>query len=178
MTRRNLLAVCLLVAACAAPPAVAQLAPAAAHGRPDFVELVRREGATVVNISTTRPARVASDRNRAEPSQDDPSSDLFRRFVAPDALESQRWNVGSGFVITEDGYVLTNAHLVAFMEEATVRLLDRREFKARVVGVDPYTDVALLKIDATRLRKVRIGSAPRLEVGEWVAAIGSPFGFD
>jgi serine protease Do len=180
---RCLLCIGLAVIACSSPALGAHAAPAAgwsatAQVNPDFVELVRREGATVVNISSTRGGRSAAERERPELSPEDPRSDLFRRFSPPDALESQQLNVGSGFVISEDGYILTNAHLVALMDEATVKLRDRREFKARVVGLDPYTDIALIKIEATGLRKVKIGAPASLDVGEWVAAIGSPFGFE
>ena len=179
---RRLLAICLALAACVAPSLAAQPGrPAAsfstAVARPDFVDLVMREGATVVNISSTRGVSGIEERG-PDPSPDGPLSDLFRRFQPPDALEFQRRNTGSGFVISEDGYILTNAHLVAYGDEATVRLFDRREFKARVVGMDPYTDVALIKIDAAGLRKVKVGAAASLLAGEWVAAIGSPFGFE
>ena len=173
MTQRLLhfLLVLLATSACAAPvpPSVA----------PDFVTLVKQEGATVVNISTTRTVRDSE----LEPeipglSPDDPFYEFFRRFAPPGPHEYQARNLGSGFIISDDGYILTNAHLIADMGEATVKLLDRREFKAKVIGIDLRTDLALVKIDAKALRQVTIGDSSKLEVGEWVAAIGSPFGFE
>ncbi|HYL24772.1 MAG TPA: Do family serine endopeptidase, partial [Burkholderiales bacterium] len=135
------------------------------------------EGVSVVNVSSTRTVR------RPEGpvpglSPEDPLYEMFRRLLPPVPREYQAQSLGSGFIISEDGYLLTNAHVVAEMEEVTVKLLDRREFKAKVVGMDERTDVALLKIGVKGLRKVTIGDAAKLEVGEWVAAIGSPFGFE
>jgi serine protease Do len=144
---------------------------------PDFVSLVKREGATVVNISATRTVR-SNELDQQGLSPEDPFYDFFRRFLPPGPHEYQAHSLGSGFIISDDGYILTNAHVVADIDEATVKLVDRREFKAKVVGVDLRTDVALVKIDATGLRKVEIGEPAKLEVGEWVAAIGSPFGFE
>lgn len=180
---RCFIAIYLILAACSTPSFAAQPGLSAAFSAralvsSDFVDLVKREGATVVNISSTRAVRSMDQRDGSELLPDDPVSEILRRLFPPDALEFQRLNVGSGFVISEDGYILTNAHLVAYIDEATVKLVDRREFKARIVGLDLYTGVALIKIDATGLRKVKIGAASRLEVGEWVAAIGSPFGFE
>jgi serine protease Do len=177
------------LAACSPQPPVPRIAaqhtapesaPAATMPTiPDFVSLVRREGGTVVNISTTRTVR-GLDIEPEIPglSPDDPLYELFRRLFPPGPREYQAQSLGSGFIISEDGYVLTNAHVVADMDEATVKLLDRREFKAKVVGIDRRTDVALVKIAAKGLRKVTIGDPLKLEVGEWVAAIGSPFGFE
>jgi serine protease Do len=141
------------------------------------VSLVKREGATVVNISTTRTVR-GSGVDIPGLSPDDPFYEFFRRFGPPVPREYQARTLGSGFVITQDGYVLTNAHVVADVDEATVKLVDKREFEGKVIGVDRRTDVALIKIDASGLRTVTIGDASKLEVGEWVAAIGSPFGFE
>ena len=156
-------------------PATSAPAPVA----PDFVSLVKREGATVVNISAIRTVR-GGDAESGLPglSPEDPLYDFLRRFAPPGPREYQARSLGSGFILSEDGYVLTNAHVVAEIDEATVRLLDRREFKAKVIGVDERTDVALVKIEATGLRKVTMGDPATLEVGEWVATIGSPFGFD
>jgi serine protease Do len=148
---------------------------AAAAEVPDFVSLVKREGGAVVNISSTRTVRGA-ERGIPGLSPDDPLYEFFRRFFPPGEHLAQ--SLGSGFLVTDDGYILTNAHVVADMDEVTVKLVDKREFKARVVGVDRRTDVALVKIPARGLRAVRIGDASKLEVGEWVAAIGSPFGFE
>lgn len=165
MLKRFLLALCLL-----APVATgAQL--------PDFTDLVERQGTTVVNISTTQSARNAL----AIPNvpEDDPFYEFFRRFIpSPGPREFQSQSLGSGFVISNDGYILTNAHVVDAAEEITVKLNDKREFKAKVIGADRRTDIALLKIDASGLQAVRFGDPGRLKVGEWVVAIGSPFGFE
>jgi serine protease Do len=159
----------------ARPPAKS---PPAVTGLPDFTPLVEREGPAVVNVVTSRTIRGANP-----DLEDDPFFDFFRRFL-PDTPknappEQHGEGLGSGFIISADGYVLTNAHVITDADDVTVRLADsRREFKAKVVGADERTDVALLKIDATGLPTVTIGSAEQLKVGEWVAAIGSPFGFD
>jgi serine protease Do len=185
MIRRILGLSFALLAVCSPPPTAAQPAVAAgpaagvaAVALPDFASLVRREGATVVNISSTRTIRGIEVEPGTWLEPEDPLYEFFRRFLGPRAPEFQARSLGSGFIISEDGYILTNAHLVAEMDEATVKLVDKREFKAKVVGVDRRTDVALVKIDAAGLRKVTIGDPSRLEVGEWVAAIGSPFGFE
>lgn len=146
---------------------------------PDFTGLVEREGPAVVNISTVQTVR----RDQAFPRlpgipEDDPFYDFFRRFMPPGPREFQTRSLGSGFLISEDGYLLTNAHVVRDASEVTVKLTDRREFTARVVGVDMRSDVALLKIDASGLPAVRIGNPEQTRVGEWVLAIGSPFGFE
>jgi len=146
---------------------------------PDFTELVEKQGPAVVNISTTQ-----SVRNRLLPQapnlqEDDPFYEFFRRFIPqPGPREFQSQSLGSGFIISQDGYILTNAHVVETAEEITVKLTDKREFKAKVIGSDRRTDVALIKIDATGLPAVRFGDPGKLRVGEWVLAIGSPFGFE
>jgi serine protease Do len=156
-------------------------------GLPDFTELVERQGASVVNISTTQVIRGIT---RGQPfpfDEDDPMSDFFRRFIprqpgmpgtpaVPREFESR--SLGSGFIISADGFILTNAHVVDSADEILVRLTDKREFKAKVIGADKRTDVALIKIEATGLPAVRMGDPNVLKVGEWVVAIGSPFGFD
>jgi serine protease Do len=156
-----------------------------AQGRdlPDFTDLAEKQGPTVVNISTTqmRERRSGQGPNIEE---DDPLYDFFRRFIprppgpgqSPRELESR--SLGSGFIISADGYILTNAHVVDAADEITVRLTDKREFKARIIGADRRTDLALIKIEAAALPTVRMGDPNRLKVGEWVVAIGSPFGFD
>ncbi|MBI5658837.1 MAG: DegQ family serine endoprotease [Nitrosomonadales bacterium] len=153
--------------------------PASARELPDFTDLVENQGAAVVNISTTQTAR----NNQAvpgvpSPPRNDPFYDFFNRFApqVPRGRESQ--SLGSGFIISEDGYILTNAHVVGNAEGIAVRLTDKREFKARLIGVDKRTDVALIKIDASGLPKIAAGDPNLLKVGEWVLAIGSPFGFD
>jgi serine protease Do len=156
----------------AQPPAVP-----AARALPDFSTLVEQYGAAVVNISTTTRVRTQSEQLPVEPG--DPFYEFFRRFQIPmpqgDAI---RKGVGSGFIVSADGYILTNAHVVDDAAEVTVRLTDKREFQAKVLGIDKRTDVALVKISAKGLPAVRIGDATKARVGEWVAAIGSPFGLE
>jgi len=156
---------------------------AQARELPDFTELVERQGPAVVNISTAQTARahpqVPQMPNRDE---DDPFSEFFRRFMpqipGQPPQEFSTRSLGSGFVISADGYILTNAHVVDGADEITVRLIDKREFKAKVIGADKRTDVALIKIEASGLPVVKLGDPNKLKVGEWVLAIGSPFGFD
>ena len=155
---------------------------------PDFTELVEKQGPAVVNISTTQVVRGFGRGVQPFPfEEDDPTSDFFRRFFprqpgmpgapgVPREFESR--SLGSGFIISADGFILTNAHLVESADEIFVRLTDKREFKAKVIGSDKRTDVALIKIVATNLPTVRLGDPEILRVGEWVVAIGSPFGFD
>ncbi len=143
---------------------------------PDFTELVEKQGIAVVNISTTQI------NHRAQPwgglPQGDPFLEFFRRFAPLTPREPEAQSLGSGFMISSDGYILTNAHVVDNADKITVRLTDKREFKAKIIGVDKRTDVALLKIEATGLPKLNVGDPGKLKVGEWVVAIGSPFGFD
>ncbi|MCX7893903.1 MAG: DegQ family serine endoprotease [Burkholderiales bacterium] len=160
-------------------------ANAAAQGRelPDFTDLVEKQGGAVVNISTTQ-ARGRGLPQFPQLDEDDPLYDFFRRFAPrpgpgqPGPRQFEQQSLGSGFFISPDGYILTNAHVVEGAEEITVKLTDKREFKARVVGADKRTDVALLKIEATGLPTVRMGDPNKLRVGEWVVAIGAPFGFE
>lgn len=143
---------------------------------PSFVDLVKQQGNAVVNVSATR---TMESRQAVPIPEGDPFFEFFRRFGPPPPQgERQAQGLGSGFIISPDGYILTNAHVVADTDEISVKLTDKREFKARVVGADTYTDIALLKIDATGLPAVKIGQAQALEPGEWVAAIGAPFGFE
>lgn len=165
----------------------AQLVTPNRYGLPDFGDLVEAVGPAVVNISVIR-RQLASE---GMPIPDDPFYDLLRRFGIPlppgmgpgqpeRGPRSSR-GIGSGFIVSGDGYVLTNAHVVAERgadTEVTVRLSDRREFRAEVIGTDPRTDIALLKIDATDLPTVKTGDPEQSRVGEWVVAMGSPFGFD
>jgi serine protease Do len=160
------------------PQADASATPRAqASGLPDFTVLVETQGPAVVNVVTPRARGAATG---GAPT-DDPLFDFFRRFMPNPQQEpepEQRGQgIGSGFIISTDGYVLTNAHVVADSDEVTVRLADSREFKGKIVGVDTRTDVALLKVAATGLPTVKLGNSENLKVGEWVAAIGSPFGF-
>jgi serine protease Do len=156
-------------------------APAASYAvpaqLPDFTQLVEQEGKAVVNINTTQTVHdVVPD--VPEGLENDPFYEFFRRFAPPRPREYQAQSLGSGFILSPDGYVLTNAHVVGRADDIRVTLTDRREFKAKLIGADKSTDIALLKIDATNLPVVRLGSSARLKVGEWVVAIGSPFGFE
>ncbi len=150
-----------------------------ANGLPDFTELVEKQGASVVNVSTTQIVR-APQMFQGAPNlpENDPFYEFFRRFAPQMPREQESQSLGSGFIISSDGYILTNAHVVDRADKITVRLTDKREFKAKVIGADKRTDVALLKIEATGLPKVTLGNPEQLKVGEWVLAIGSPFGFD
>ncbi len=147
---------------------------------PDFTELVEKQGPAVVNVSTTQTIHNA----QAFPGmpnlpEGDPFYEFFRRFAPQQAPRDQETqSLGSGFIISDDGYILTNAHVVESADKITVRLTDKREFKAKVIGSDKRTDVALLKIEATGLPKISQGDPNLLKVGEWVLAIGSPFGFE
>jgi len=172
----------LVIAGCspssaATQPAAAPAATAAASVRGpgfDFTQLAKDEGPAVVNISVTK--EVAAQMPQLDPN--DPMNQFFRRFQGPIPRQAPEHGIGSGFIISPDGYILTNAHVVDGVKEVHVKLTDRREFTAKVVGTDPKTDVALIKIDAKNLPTVRIGSAKNIEVGQWVVAMGSPFGFE
>jgi len=143
---------------------------------PDFTELVEKQGPAVVNISTTQIIRNAHGLPNLP--EGDPFYEFFRRFAPQMPREQESQSLGSGFIISADGYIMTNAHVVDSAEKITVRLTDKREFRAKVIGADKRTDVALLKIEATGLPKITVGDPNKLKVGEWVVAIGSPFGFD
>jgi serine protease Do len=149
---------------------------------PDFAALVDQYGKAVVNVEVVQQARQA--RGPGGGPSDDPLLEFFRRFGLPapggDGPEDNMpaRGAGSGFIVSNDGYILTNAHVVAEADEVTVRLTDRREFAAKVIGFDPRSDVALIKIDAQDLPTVRIGDPAQVRPGEWVLAIGSPFGLD
>ena len=157
-------------------------AMAQSRGLPDFTELAEKQGAAVVNISTTQVTR-SSQMSPFPFDENDPAFEFFKRFIprspgggAPREFENR--SLGSGFIISNDGYILTNAHVVESADEVTVRLTDKREFKAKIIGADKRTDVALIRIEATGLPAVKMGDPAQLRVGEWVVAIGSPFGFD
>lgn len=154
------------------------MATNAAAQLPDFTELADKQSHAVVNITTTQDAKQIK-RGHKMPEPDD-MMDFFRRFMPPEGerfLPPRRGN-GSGFLISADGYILTNAHVVDEVDEVVVKLNDKREFRAKVIGTDDRTDVALLKINASNLPRVTIGDPDRLKVGEWVLAIGAPFGFE
>ena len=172
-------------------------APARAQSLPDFTELVEKVGPAVVNIRTLERGRTAVHSGNGAPEMDEDMLEFFRRFglpipnlpgqpnpsnprtprSAPDGEPQQR-GVGSGFILSNDGYVMTNAHVVDGADELLVTLTDKREFKAKLIGADKRSDVALVKIEASGLPTVRIGDVSRLKVGEWVIAIGSPFGLE
>lgn len=183
--RGPILALALLSAALpAALPGVAQ-----ATELPDFVTLVKQASPAVVNISTTQ--KIARGPQLALPEggipglpEGHPFGDLFKRFfeqMPPGAGGPQdraAQSLGSGFIISADGYILTNAHVVKGADSINVRLDDKQEYTAKLVGMDERTDVAVLKVEASGLPVVRIGDSDKLNVGEWVLAIGSPFGLD
>jgi serine protease Do len=169
-------------------PAVAQ----SVRTLPDFTDLVEQVGPSVVNIRTLEKTAARGEQNNAP---DDEMQEFFRRFFgvpmpSPNQPRQQRPNrqqqpeeeqprgVGSGFILSSDGFVMTNAHVVDGADQVIVTLPDKREFKARIVGADKRTDVAVVKIEATGLPAVKVGDVSRLKVGEWVMAIGSPFGLD
>ena len=166
-------------------------AAAAAQARelPDFTRLVEEQGNAVVNISTTQAVRrpAAGAVPPVPGMEDEEVLEFFRRFIprqpgpgpapGPGPRPESR-SLGSGFLISADGYILTNAHVVEGADEINVRLTDKREFKAKVIGTDRRTDIALIKIEGSGLPAVKFGDANKLRVGEWVVAIGSPFGFE
>ncbi len=169
--------------------ALAQSPSAAVRGLPDFTDLVEQVGPSVVNIRTLEKARPNTP---SAGGPDEEMQELFRRFFGvpmPNAprqgprqnrpeQEAQPRGVGSGFILSSDGFIMTNAHVVEGADEVMVTLPDKREFKARIVGADKRTDVAVVKIQATGLPAVKVGDVNRLRVGEWVMAIGSPFGLE
>jgi serine protease Do len=164
-------------------PAVA-VAPRGGVGLPDFSNLAATQGPAVVNISVSGMAKTsAMDLSGLDPNG--PLGEFLKRFGIPGpngrGVPQRRvptHGLGSGFIVSPDGVILTNAHVVADADEVTVKLVDKREFKAKVVGIDKQTDVAVLRIDAKELPTVKIGDPAKARVGEWVVAIGSPFGFE
>ena len=166
-------------AAANAPPAVAMGSTASAL-LPDFTGIVERNGPAVVNISVTHDARAdAATRQFPRIDPGSPLFEFFRQFPGsvPHGAVPEH-GMGSGFIVTPDGVILTNAHVIDGATEVTVKLTDRREFRAKVIGSDKPSDVAVLKIDAKDLPTVRLGSSMNEKVGEWVLAIGSPYGFE
>jgi serine protease Do len=150
---------------------------------PDFTRLVDDQGNAVVNISTTQAPRRTSALPQVPGMEDEEIQEFFRRFIprqppGPGPGRPESRSLGSGFIISGDGYILTNAHVVDGADEINVKFTDKREFKAKVIGADRRTDVALIKIDGSNLPTVRFGDPSKLKVGEWVVAIGSPFGFE
>lgn len=174
----------------ATSPAIA--APSVA-GLPDFTDMVEKAGPAVVNIRTT--AKMRSPQNGGAGSDDEEMQEFFRRFFGvpmprqperaprgngrqPQQEEEVPRGVGSGFIVSADGFIMTNAHVIDGADDVYVTLNDKREFKAKVIGADKRTDVALVKIEGANLPRLPIGDSSRLRAGEWVVAIGSPFGLD
>jgi serine protease Do len=162
------------------PPAQTAAAPASASASivlPDFASIAAQNSPAVVNISTSGTTKVGA-REVPQLDPNDPFSQFFRRFQPPAESEAPVHGMGSGFIVRPDGVILTNAHVVDGASEVTVKLADKREFQARVIGIDKPTDTAVLKIEAADLPAVRLGNPAQTGVGEWVLAIGSPFGFE
>ena len=181
-------------------PQVPVTSPALVNALPNFAPLVEKSGPAVVNVDVVQNPKTAGGGGDGDEdaegggggNEDDPLGDFFRRFGLPNGPngrgqgqgrgfqfqpQPQRGS-GSGFVVSPDGYILTNAHVVMDADQVTVKMNDRREYQAKVVGIDQRTDVAVIKIDAKNLPVVRIGDPTKLKPGEWVLAIGSPFGFE
>jgi len=159
--------------------------PNTAIALPNFSDIASKQGAAVVNVSVSGTVKTALSGISGLPGgpqmdPDDPFFEFFRRFQPPTGPRGgiPTQGLGSGFIVSADGVVLTNAHVVADADEVTVKLTDKREFKAKVIGADKLSDVAVLKIDARDLPTVKIGDTKNTRVGEWVVAIGSPFGFE
>src|SRR5713226_2843122 len=154
---------------------------AQARELPDFTRLVEEQGGAVVNISTTQAVR-RSALPQVPGIEDEEVLEFFRRFVPRQqpgpAPRPESRSLGSGFIISADGYILTNAHVVEGADEINVKFTDKRELKAKVIGADRRSDIAVIKVDAGGLPAVRFGDPAKLKVGEWVLAIGSPFGFE
>ena len=185
---------CVLAGAMAATASVAlaPLTPVIAQVRalPDFTDLVEQVGPSVVNIRTLEKA---AERNGSVDPAEEQMLEFFKRFGLPapniprqtprpnrsqPQEEPQSRGVGSGFILSSDGFIMTNAHVVEGADEVIVTLTDKREFKAKIIGADKRSDVAVVKIEATGLPAVKVGDLTRLKVGEWVMAIGSPFGLE
>ncbi len=161
--------------------------PVLAKDLPDFTELAEKQGPTVVNISITSVVHGGGAMGFPGMPNDENLQEFLRRFGIPGmpgmpgqegGQDYKTQSLGSGFIISSDGFILTNAHVVNEADEVLVKLSDKREFKAKIIGADKRTDVALIKIEATGLPKVVVGDPNALKVGEWVAAIGSPFGLE
>jgi serine protease Do len=152
-------------------------------GLPDFTSLVEEAGPAVVNIRVTQfGSRGDSGRGMQNQPGHEEIPEFFRRFFdvpgAPNGVQPDRQGAGSGFIIEADGYIITNHHVVDGADEIIIRMADRREFKAELIGSDPLSDIALLKVDARGLPTLKMGNSEELKRGEWVVAIGSPFNFD
>jgi len=166
-------------AAHAAVATVVAPSAGAPAGAPDFARITREQGPAVVNITVSGVRKTSAADLSGDEDGDDPM-EFFRRFQPGQGMEREVpvRGAGSGFIVDPNGLILTNAHVVDGANEVTVKLTDRREFTAKVLGSDPRTDIAVLKIDAKDLPVAKLGSTKSLSVGDWVLAIGSPFGFE
>jgi serine protease Do len=179
MVRKTLISVVLLIITISMNPVMARVS-----GLPDFTVLVEQAGPAVVNIQVTQ----FGERAKSNPQEGDEEfrqediPELFRRFFDapgnPNADQPDRRGAGSGFIFEDDGYIITNHHVVDGADQIIVRLADRREFEATLIGSDPTSDIALIKIEAENLPTLEMGESASLKAGEWVAAIGSPFNFE
>ncbi|MDB5894044.1 MAG: serine peptidase, partial [Rhodoferax sp.] len=187
---RSLALACAMAVAATAAVMPVESAVAQTRTLPDFTDLVEQIGPSVVNIRTLEKAAARGEANNG---MDEEMLEFFRRFGVPipntprqgprpprqqDPDEEQPRGVGSGFILSTDGLIMTNAHVVEGADEVIVTLTDKREFKAKIIGSDKRTDVAVVRIEATGLPAVKLGDVGRLKVGEWVMAIGSPFGLE
>ncbi|HEX2566083.1 MAG TPA: DegQ family serine endoprotease [Burkholderiales bacterium] len=152
-------------------------ANAPAQGVPNFASIVEANKGSVVNITVSSTEKAAAAPQMPDLGGDDPFSQFFRRFQGPQP-ELRKRGLGSGFVIGADGLIMTNAHVVDGATQVTVKFPDRREYKAKVLGIDKPSDIAVIKIDAKGLKPVKLGDPSTVQVGEWVLAIGSPYGFE
>ncbi|NML26643.1 Do family serine endopeptidase [Zoogloea dura] len=175
------------VPAGAAPAAADPPAAVGTAGVPDFARITQRYGPAVVNISVSGVRQVTVGPETADPTSDDADADSMQQFLrrfqqqfggSGASMQVPVRGQGSGFILSEDGLILTNAHVIASAHDVVVKLTDRREFRARVLGSDKRTDIAVLRIDAKQLPTVKVGNPTELQVGQWVLAIGSPFGFE
>jgi serine protease Do len=188
---RTLFTVLMLAGTVLVATAPLQTVSAQARALPDFTDLVDQVGPSVVNIRTMEKVSQRAQQGSGNPGEDE-MLEFFRRFGLPAPSiprqaprqnrpqqgEEQPRGVGSGFILSSDGLIMTNAHVVDGADEVLVTLTDKREFKAKIIGADKRTDVAVVKIEATGLPAVKVGDVSRLRVGEWVMAIGSPFGLE
>lgn len=162
------------------PAAATTVQPGSRVGVPDFTSIVEEAGAAVVNVSVVGKAEKTAGVAVPELDPSNPFYEFFRQFRGqiPRGDPTPVQGLGSGFIVRSDGVILTNAHVVSDASIVTVKLTDKREFKAKVIGIDKPSDVAVIKIDATNLPTVKIDKSDDVRVGEWVLAIGSPYGFD
>ncbi len=181
MIRKILIGACMVLLTMNVGPVMARVT-----GLPDFTQLVEEAGPAVVNIRVTQFGQRAPTTNQGangeQPYHQEDIPELFRRFFDvpgnPNRGQPDRQGAGSGFIFEKNGYIITNHHVIDGADQIIVRLADKREFEAKLIGSDPTSDIALLKIDADNLPTLKMGSSADLKAGEWVAAIGSPFNFE